>query len=265
MVHSMDNSSKNLMQQICPLCLSPLRDSKRGVFQSCSDCGLMIRMRAGEVDRLYRSGWHHPLENMNLTGGTTPSLAGNYSVELLRTLGLKNLEGKNILDFGGGRGEMTLALQAAGAKVVTVDPYSYMQLRDEGLTAVESLEQLGKGEVFDGAIAIDVIEHLTTPWDELRKIRDLLRMNGWLYLSTPNGSSLNSRLNRDNWREALNPSHLLLFTPASLEKSLQKAGFEHRQRLQWRVNYSENRLIQVKDWFLRSVGLDGVLRYLARV
>jgi cyclopropane fatty-acyl-phospholipid synthase-like methyltransferase len=66
----------------------------------------------GEVEALYQAGWQDPLENQNLTGGTTPALAQNYTRELTHTLGLVDLDGKKILDFGGGRGEMALAWYA---------------------------------------------------------------------------------------------------------------------------------------------------------
>jgi 2-polyprenyl-3-methyl-5-hydroxy-6-metoxy-1,4-benzoquinol methylase len=255
--------SNSLESQYCPLCQSSLRGKPGAKFLSCNNCGLMIRRGESEVEGLYRSGWRTPIENLNLTGGTTPELGCNYTSELVRTLGLKNLVGKNILDFGGGRGEMALALQAAGARVVTVDPYSHVQLKEKGLLAVASLEQLSGGESFDGAVAIDVIEHLTSPWQELEMIRRLLRSDGWLYLSTPNGWGLNARVKRANWRETLNPSHLLLFTPPSVERTLMEAGFARCQRLRWRVDYSDNRLVQAKDWLLRLVWWDGVLRYLA--
>jgi cyclopropane fatty-acyl-phospholipid synthase-like methyltransferase len=235
------------------------------LFIACVRCGLKIRHHNDGVDRLYRSGWLAPLENLNLTGGTTPELAKNYSSELTRTLRLRNLRGLRILDFGGGRGEMARALVSDGAKVVVVDPYSHLQLRDTGLAAVESLEHLEGLERFHGAVAIDVIEHLTTPWEQLQTIRNLLAVGGWLYISTPNAGGLNARITRENWREAHNPSHLLLFTSSSMEKLLQKAGFNNYRRLRWRVNYSEKKSIRFKDWLLRSFWLDGVLRYLADV
>ena len=264
MIYLKGNSSKSHIYQNCHLCQSILLDKRGADFLTCGNCSLMVRRGvSSSIEELYQSGWQSPLENLNLTGGTTPALAHNYTRELLRTLALKDLTGKKILDFGGGRGEMALALEAAGARVITVDPYSYVQLKEKGLAAVESLAELEGGEKFDGAIGIDVIEHLTTPWEELMIIKKLLSANGWLYLSTPNGRGLNARMNQGNWREALNPSHLLLFTPMSLEKILQKAGFENFQRLRWRVDYSESKIIQAKDWLLRVVNLDGVLRYLA--
>ncbi len=247
----------------CPLCQIPLRETQVLNFYPAVVCGLLIRSTKQEMDGLYQAGWQNPLENANLTGGTTPGLARNYTRELLRTLKLENLNGKKILDFGGGRGELTLALEEIGAQVVAVDPYSYVQLQKLGLTAIESLDQLGAGQSFDGAVAIDVIEHLTTPWEELGKIRALLVAGGWLYLSTPNGRGLNALVNHRKWREASNPSHLLLFTPNSVEKTLLKAGFAKYLRLRWRINYSGKMLVQVKDWFLRAIWRDGVLRYLA--
>jgi 2-polyprenyl-3-methyl-5-hydroxy-6-metoxy-1,4-benzoquinol methylase len=232
-------------------------------FLSCVNCGLMVRREPENLQNLYRDGWKDPKERLGLTGGTTPKLAQNYVSELVYTLGLRDLNAKRILDFGGGRGEMARALEAAGAEVVIVDPYSYLELREKGLSSVESLADVKQVAGFDGAVAIDVIEHLFVPWEQLQEIKALLRVDGWLFISTPNAWGLNARLNRENWRERKNPAHVLLFTPPSLEKALQKVGFFRFQRLRWRVDFSENKLIQVKDWLLRSLWLDGVLRYLA--
>jgi SAM-dependent methyltransferase len=265
MICSSEPSSENRILKNCPFCKCNLHKKTSDAFLSCICCGLKIRCFTSEVEGLYRLGWLDPLENLNITGGTTQELGRNYTRELMRTLGLNNLAGKRILDFGGGRGEMAIALESAGAKVLTVDPYSHVQLKAKGIMAVESLEQVENGESFDGAVAIDVIEHLTTPWDDLISIRRLLTKSGWLYVSTPNGSGLNARINKGNWREALNPSHLLLFTPSSLERAIQKSGFKRYQRLRWRVDFSTNKLIQAKDWLLRAVWWDGVLRYLAFV
>ena len=265
MITPNDNSSEGQGNMKCPLCKGTLLGNLGGEFLACAGCGLWVRRSVGGMDDLYRSGWQSPLENLDLTGGTTPALGRNYVSELVIALGLKDLAGKRILDFGGGRGEMALALEAAGAKVVTVDPYSHAQLREKGLNAVESLAQLEKMDAFDGAIAIDVIEHLTPPWEQLRTIRSLLKAGGWFYLSTPNAAGLNARMNRADWREAHNPSHLYLFTPASMQNVLEKAGFARQRRLRLRVDYSDSWLIQAKDWMLRLVWLDGVLRYLAYV
>jgi SAM-dependent methyltransferase len=249
----------------CPICSGVVQANIDAVFITCKNCGLFIRRISDKVEDLYRYGWLNPLDNMNFTGGTTPFLANNYTTELMRSLSVDSLKGQTILDFGGGRGEMGLALLKAGAGVVVVDPYSFMQLRKQGFNAVKSLDELVGKKNLNGAVAIDVVEHLPTPWKELNMIRKLLRSGGWLYLSTPNGQSLNARLNRGNWREARNPSHLLLFTPKSLEGMLEKAGFKGFKRLRWRVEFSENKCIQAKDWLIRLLKLDGVLRYLANV
>lgn len=257
------NWSKRNVIGNCPLCVGFLQNKLGAELHVCSHCGLIIRRNTDGLELLYRSGWQTPFENLNLTGGTTAGLAKNYAKELIRTLGVKNLNGYKLLDFGGGRGELAQALHQEGANVIAVDPYSYDQLKEKGIFAIPSLNELASGEDFNGVTAIDVIEHLINPLEELNKIRKILIPGGWLYLSTPNARGLNARVNRDKWLEAQNPSHLLLFTPKSIELALEKAGFKHYQRLSWRVDYSDNRLIQAKDWLLRMGKLDGVLRYLA--
>lgn len=53
---------------------------------------------------------------------------------------------------------------------------------------------LGKGGSVDSLVCIDGIEHLRRPFDFIAEVRRVLRIGGEVILSTPNISSLRSRL-----------------------------------------------------------------------
>jgi len=153
-----------------------------------------------ELFALYTNSWQHPERSRSETGGTDLRLARIYAKLLARSLGLRDLKGLRILDFGAGRGDMLKALMELGAEVVGVEPYGLDFLRDQGFEAYEDISEV-KGD-FDGIVTIDVIEHPRNPWDILKDLSNLLKVGGWIYVATPNPTGLNAKINRGNWREA---------------------------------------------------------------
>lgn len=78
----------------------------------------------------------------------------------------------------------------------------------------------------DLAIMDNVIEHLPSPRSFLQTVRAYLRPGGRLLVITPNMESGNYRLLGARWTPELAPHvHLFLFTPASLVRLLELAGF----------------------------------------
>lgn len=78
---------------------------------------------------------------------------------------------------------------------------------------------------FDAVYAQDVLEHLQRPLDELRELARLLRSGGVIYVHVPNYASLTIRLgvSRFAYNEPL--GHLNYFTPRTLARMLERAGF----------------------------------------
>ena len=77
---------------------------------------------------------------------------------------------------------------------------------------------------FDVVAAIEVIEHVADPRDELARVSALLRRGGCLYLTTPNFNSLSRRITGPRWRSIEYPEHLTLFTSDTLDRLLAGAG-----------------------------------------
>jgi 2-polyprenyl-3-methyl-5-hydroxy-6-metoxy-1,4-benzoquinol methylase len=80
-------------------------------------------------------------------------------------------------------------------------------------------------EFFDVITLNHVIEHIYDPVELIRECQRITRPGGKIVLTTPNIKSLGHLLFLRNWRGLEVPRHLLLFSPSSIQKCLEQAGF----------------------------------------
>ncbi len=78
---------------------------------------------------------------------------------------------------------------------------------------------------FDVIKLNNVIEHIHFPSEFLANVNKLLRKGGLLSISTPNYDSYSVSICGKEWKYIDGKQHLVLFTPATLEKILGKNGF----------------------------------------
>ncbi|MFQ5845460.1 MAG: class I SAM-dependent methyltransferase, partial [Planctomycetota bacterium] len=83
-------------------------------------------------------------------------------------------------------------------------------------------------EPFDVITFWDVLEHLANPRAALEAAFRRLRPGGLVLLSLPNFASYQARHFREDWYALSLPHHLYHFTPATLTKLLEAAGFRVR-------------------------------------
>lgn len=81
---------------------------------------------------------------------------------------------------------------------------------------------------FDAACMWDVIEHLPDPVATLKHLRNLLKPNGRIWLSTGDSGSLAARISGKRWHLYTIPEHLFFFDRKSIRETLKLAGFETR-------------------------------------
>jgi 2-polyprenyl-3-methyl-5-hydroxy-6-metoxy-1,4-benzoquinol methylase len=248
----------------CPFCGGRITVHWRAaqVWQ-CRSCGLLFRNPVpgpSALSTLYKRSWSTPSEHSAETGGTTRALARLYAARLMSSLRLRNLKG---LRIGAGKGAMLIELARLGAEPCALEPYGHEYLARSGLRAYRRIEDLPRSMPFDGIVMIDVIEHLTRPWEELKALRHLLVDGGFLFVSTLNSLGLNARLNGPSWREVRKEGHVLFFSEQTLRRVLAASGFALQRRLRWLVPYHAGALRGTLHSFLQALLLDGELRVLA--
>jgi 2-polyprenyl-3-methyl-5-hydroxy-6-metoxy-1,4-benzoquinol methylase len=176
-----------------------------------------------------------------------------------------------LLDVGFGNGIFMLRASRAGWDVVGVDSdrKTIESARSSGLDVrlggVESLNPTI--EKFDVITLSHVIEHVHHPVKVLRACNRLLKVNGYLWLETPNVGSIGHRLFGDSWRGLEPPRHLFLFNLRSIYMTLQSAGFNkfelqpYRPLCDFMFNYSCAIFLADNPYSIpRNYGLKGIVK-----
>jgi ubiquinone/menaquinone biosynthesis C-methylase UbiE len=148
------------------------------------------------------------------------------------------------LDVGCGAGECLWAAKEKGWETEGIDPSKeFIEIGRESLGVegrVCTLEEAGfPDDHFDAITFSGIIEHLYDPYETLCEVRRILRPDGWLWLDAPNEDGLYMtmgnfymRLQGKDWVVVMAPTfppyHVQGFTPRSLKKLMQRAGFTIR-------------------------------------
>ena len=144
--------------------------------------------------------------------------------------------------YGVGRGELvevgpgfgtfvSLAKESglfAGVRAVERTPEMAKACRDRGVHVIErAIEDLQPDEIssVDVLVSFEVIEHLFDPGRFLRSASGLLRKNGLLLLTCPNGEGFDvAALGAHSGQ--VDSEHVNLFNPDSLAGLLRRSGFD---------------------------------------
>lgn len=269
-MRSIINLSLSILQggELCPYC----GDKKINTYNRalsvwrCLSCGLLFKnVLLNETIKINKNAWLDLCRHKDETGATSPELAKIYSKKLIESLGLRDLAGLKIMDFGAGRGDMLTAFSELGADVYGVEPFGYEYLKSKNFKVFRQIEEIPKELIFDGIVANDVIEHLFYPWDSIKQLCGLLSSKGWIYIATPNTKSFNALVFGPCWREFYNSGHIRFFNPGCIESIFTKFGGVIKfKRLRWFVEYKNNPLVFFVHFVLQLFQLDGVLRYILR-
>jgi len=204
----------------CPLCGgSEFKDYgtkkyKTIKFVKC-DCGMVFQstyFTPEDLDTYYKNLYRLcviPYED----GVTETNVRGEYRSGKRYMQFVNGITPKRHLDIGSSTGSFLKMMQDAhGCESLGVEPGDVFREYsiDSGINTVANLsEVVGK---YDLITMAHVLEHFTDPLDRLRTVSDLLEDNGLLFIEVPYMSVAHS--------------HPLLFNKTTLEKLLNKAGFD---------------------------------------
>jgi SAM-dependent methyltransferase len=141
------------------------------------------------------------------------------------------ISGGVIGDIGAGFG---IFLEELGkfwpdARLTAIEPSGEMAdiCRDKGLEVIHcGIEDItGRNGTFDLLTSFELMEHLHTPADGIRKALSLLKPGGYLMLTTLNGEGFDIQILWEKSKSVTPPHHINFFNPGSLALLLEKCGF----------------------------------------
>lgn len=231
------NHTEGLLLNCCPICESP---RLQYVFIShgypvcqCRDCGLLFLNQQPPDEVLteiynqdYFLGPHTP-EGEAAVAEMKQATAKLYLEQLIDYCGRP---GGKLLEIGPGNGDFLAVAGEAGFEVtgIEISPHAVdtanKRLGGEYVRCGTLETAAIPGEQFDVCTLFDTIEHTRNPLQLLRKVREILKPDGILFLSTPSLDSWSARLLKQNWME-FKTEHLHYFDQQTIQNALAKTGF----------------------------------------
>ncbi len=176
-------------------------------------------------------------------------------VKIEKRLGKKG----KLLDVGCALGDCLVEAKKLGwkeAEGIEVSPYAYELARKRGLKVkLGTLDRITYSPgTFDVVTYQDVIEHITDPMAELKKVYKILKQGGIIFLVTPDIGGLWSKLLGPLWYHYKPREHVIYFSQKSIARALKEAGFKGIEtRKTYHVlslEYILNRLKYYAPWFI---------------
>lgn len=206
-------------------------------FRRCAACGFTQPERLpaveGFFDRLYDQLWSPEWVREEFDSGYKDVIFGT----ILSGLARRNPAGRRLLDIGAHAGRFMEMARAAGWQPEGIElnarTAAFAAARTALTVHAANVDALALSERRYGAVTlIDVLEHIPYPIALLSKVRDAVEPGGWVVVKVPSGPAQRAKENfrallRRGYRPRLadNLVHVSHFSPASLRRGLERAGW----------------------------------------
>lgn len=207
----------------------------------CADCGygkVAPSPTPEEVAGFYRIEYY--THAMGTAGSASPSAIGKLRAHLAwrrdRGVWLEPAElgpPGSLLDIGCGDGTNMARFAAAGFEVsgIEPDPEARTKASRHGIVHAGTAEdyELPAGKPFRYALMANSLEHVISPLDALKRVRERISPGGKLVIEVPNCASQGFRRYGPVWPWTDLPRHLHFFTRRSLATALEHCGYAVRR------------------------------------
>lgn len=139
---------------------------------------------------------------------------------------------RRILDIGCGGGDFVATLAGPGRELhgVDPDPKAREMAATRGVAVEEGTAEMippaTRSQSYDVILMTHVLEHCADPGLALRNVRSLLAPGGGFYCEVPNCAALHFQTYSEISEMLDVPRHVHFFTPRSLGRLMEQAGFE---------------------------------------
>jgi 2-polyprenyl-3-methyl-5-hydroxy-6-metoxy-1,4-benzoquinol methylase len=234
-------------------------DWKRWQCKGCGTFGYVVEPTIDELSKIYNSAWDEETKNGEFaTGGTDSTIA----LSILKSAGYALTNSGPCLDYGGGKGNFARVLSEHGREVTVYEPYGDNPFLPGKVQWLDSINNIPEKK-FKWIFMIEVIEHLLDPITELENLYNKLASGGKILITTPNALGWRARVDKLNWREVKNLSHINLFTESTLKNILKDTGYVNIKRIYRPVTYEHTGVKAMVLACTQLLGIDGGLRMIA--
>ncbi len=219
--------------QACPYCETPHPDpdGPEGTFFRCRRCDLIGRTRPREeMPRYYEERYFEEQAQDQLSGER------NHLYEHILDRIEADLKSGRLLDVGCGCGFLMEAARKRGWQVVGIDPSEKSVQFARSLTGESAckttLDDFETDGRFRVVTLVNVLDHSLHPWNDLRRVRQLMEPDGLVFIRVPNGR-LHFLLLR--WLQSIGAEssahrflvfHEFVMTPRFIRRLLSESGFK---------------------------------------
>lgn len=149
-------------------------------------------------------------------------------ISKISRIGMQNLQGKVIADFGCGGGSFLDMLRGRVGQTIAVEPFQryHSSLKERGHEVFQWGKDVSEG-ILDLAVTFDVIEHVEDPLAFLGDIYRSLKPGGVAHIITPNRKEILMQLHKKLYSNFYyRTAHLWYFDSKSLTLAASQAGFK---------------------------------------
>lgn len=137
-----------------------------------------------------------------------------------------------ILDVGPGSGWYLHILKEWGWDVsaLELNPKAVKMVKDSGFKNIyqgNMFTHRFKNNSFDVVRYSHVMEHVPSPKKELKKVKNILKRGGKVFIIVPNIDSIFYQMFHDYWYPLEAPRHFFQFSPKTIAKLLKETGFKN--------------------------------------